>query len=493
MTRRDPRHGKSPIRGTLGGWFLRWVPVVLVFAILASAVASYRFDLGPRWFGLERASPSADPVQVAPPPGLDLPDVVAPTALALPLEGDGTSPLSRGRVQRALAGALGDADLGPEVFAAVAGLDGPALFSRGDGGAVPASTLKLLTGVAALETLGPEHVFTTQVVSDPAGSGGAARIVLVGGGDPYLAAGRGDPDAYPARADVVTLARATAAALAEQQVRRVRVGYDDSLFSGPAINSAWPADYVPDGVVTPISALWVDEGRGLERDPAVDPAKAAAEAFATALSRRGIAVTGPPQPGQADPDAPSLASVDSAPLAEIVERVLTVSDNEGAEVLLRHVGLAVRGAGSFRAGVRSVLEVLGDLGVTTAGARILDGSGLSRENRLDPHTLVEVLQVAASDEHPELRSVLTGLPVAGFTGSLELRFADVPQQSRGRVRAKTGTLSGVSALAGVATDLDGRPLVFVLMADRVALSDTLDARDALDDLAASLGACHCGV
>ena len=103
-----------------------------------------------------------------------------------------------------------------------------------------------------------------------------------------------------------------------------------------------------------------------------------------------------------------------------------------------------------------------------------------------------MLRLAASDRHPELRPVLTGLPVAGFTGSLASRFDDGRPRGRGRVRAKTGTLTGVSALAGVATDLDGDPMVFVLMADRIELLDTLDARDALDALAAALGACHCG-
>src|SRR5690349_24820810 len=88
--------------------------------------------------------------------------------------------------------------------------------------------------------------------------------------------------------------------------------------------------------------------------------------------------------------------------------------------------------------------------------------------------------------------VVTGLPVSGFTGSLEDRFADAAPQGRGRVRAKTGTLTGVSALAGVATDVTGDPMVFVLMADRVAVPDTLAARDALDRLAADLGACRCG-
>ena len=102
-----------------------------------------------------------------------------------------------------------------------------------------------------------------------------------------------------------------------------------------------------------------------------------------------------------------------------------------------------------------------------------------------------MLQVAASTAHPELRAVVTGLPVAGFTGSLADRFDGASPQSRGRVRAKTGTLTGVSALAGIATDADGDPLVFALVADRVKLLKTLDARDALDDAAAALGACRC--
>ena len=136
---------------------------------------------------------------------------------------------------------------------------------------------------------------------------------------------------------------------------------------------------------------------------------------------------------------------------------------------------------------------MAELGVPLQGAVLYDGSGLSRDNRLDPATLVAVLRLAASDDHPELRPVLTGLPVAGFTGSLEYRFADAAPPARGRVRAKTGTLTGVSALAGVATDLDGTSVAFVLVADRVALVKTLAARDALDAAAAAIAGCHCSV
>jgi D-alanyl-D-alanine carboxypeptidase/D-alanyl-D-alanine-endopeptidase (penicillin-binding protein 4) len=283
-----------------------------------------------------------------------------------------------------------------------------------------------------------------------------------------------------------------AAALEEQGRTRVRVGYDDTLFSGPAVNPHWPGDYVPDGVVSPVTALWVDEGRpetGYGR--VADPSLTAATVFAGALSRAGIEVIGVPEPATAGRAARELASVSSAPLEQIVERVLEVSDNEAAEVLFRQVGLAAGDRGSSAAARAAVRQVLGEHRIDLRGSVLYDGSGLSRENRIDPRVLVDVLQAAASGAAPDLRPVLTGLPVAGFTGSLALRFKDGDPRGRGRVRAKTGTLTGVSGLAGLANDLDGEVLVFVLLADKVALADTLDARDALDAAAAALGACHC--
>jgi D-alanyl-D-alanine carboxypeptidase/D-alanyl-D-alanine-endopeptidase (penicillin-binding protein 4) len=457
---------------------MRWFPVVLVLALLAGAAASYRFDLGPRWFGT--GADPADPAAVPPPPGLELPEPSPPSQVAEATSGGDLRPPA---VRRALAPFVADEDLGRRVLVSVAGLDGGADLGVGSGTAIPASTTKLLTTTAALEVLGPDHVFETTVVRDRPG-----RVVLVGGGDPLL--GRApEPDAWPERADVTSLARVVAGSLPGR--RPVRVGYDDSLFSGPEVNPHWPADYVPGGVVSPITALWVDQGReedGFGR--VADPSAAAAQAFADALARFGVRVKGQPAPVRAD-GGEELASATSAPLSQIAERVLDLSDNEGAEVLARHVGLAVSGTGSSAAGTRDVLVTLRDLGVDTAGAQVHDGSGLSRENRLGSATLVDVLQLAASADQDDLRATLTGLPVAGFTGSLAFRFEDAPVLGRSRVRAKTGTLSGVSGLAGVVTDATGTPLAFALLADRVALPDTLDAREALDDLAAALASCRC--
>jgi D-alanyl-D-alanine carboxypeptidase/D-alanyl-D-alanine-endopeptidase (penicillin-binding protein 4) len=452
--------------------------VVLVLGLLASAGVAYRLDDG------DHPDPSDDPAAVAPPAGLVLPALSAPAPVAEPAQGGLLDPA---KVRRAVAPLLRDDDLGPDVLATISGLDGTLLYSSGMGTATPASTLKLLTATAALETLGPDHTFATTVVADRPG-----RIVLVGGGDPLLASKPGGHAAYPHPGDIVTLAKATAQALQSSGRTRVRLGYDTSLFSGPDVNPHWPSTYVPEGVVSPISPLWIDEGRpatGAGRVP--DPALAAATAFAAALDQAGVEVVGAPERHRAAPDAAELARVTSPPLSQIVEHTLEFSDNEAAEVLLRQVGLATGDEGSFAAGVTGVRDILETLGVPMDGARLYDGSGLSRDDLVDPDTLSSVLRTAAAAGHPELRAVISGLPVAGFNGSLADRFEDAAQ-GRGIVRAKTGTLSGVSGLAGTVTDRDGRPIVFALLADRIDLVDTLGARDALDAVATALAACHCG-
>jgi D-alanyl-D-alanine carboxypeptidase/D-alanyl-D-alanine-endopeptidase (penicillin-binding protein 4) len=111
---------------------------------------------------------------------------------------------------------------------------------------------------------------------------------------------------------------------------------------------------------------------------------------------------------------------------------------------------------------------------------------------MDPRTLIDVLRLATSPDLPELRAVLTGLPVAGFSGSLADRFDGPWPEARGRVRAKTGTLTGVHSLAGIAIGPDGAPMLFALMTDRVRLPDNSAAELAIDNAAAALGACRCG-
>jgi D-alanyl-D-alanine carboxypeptidase/D-alanyl-D-alanine-endopeptidase (penicillin-binding protein 4) len=485
---REERHAggadPAPRRGRVRA-ILSWVPEAVVVLLVAAAAANLAFDLDHRWFGLDHASVRKQPAEVRPPEGLDL----ASGTVAPPVAG--SSPgggLSAAAVRRAVAPYVGDASLGRHVDVAVSELGADRVVYRSGSGAVtPASTTKLLTATAALEKLGPMARFRTTVRR--AGGG----IVLVGGGDPFLATSRAAARGlYPARATLDDLAARTAAALVKQGLTRVRLSYDDSLFTGPKVSPDWPATYLPEDVVPPITALWADEGKGPDGRYVADPSRAAAEAFAAALTAHGVAVRGQVAPATSAATDPEVAAVQSAPLGEIVERTLAVSDNNAAEVLGHQVGLAVGGDGSFAGGATAVLQVLRELGVDTTGSTVYDGSGLSRRDRLTPETLLGVLRVAASDEHPDLRQVVTGLPVAGFTGSLQWRFDDAPAAARGRVRAKTGTLTGVHGLAGIATDVDGNRMAFVAIADKVAVPQTLAARHDLDLIAGALGACHCG-
>jgi D-alanyl-D-alanine carboxypeptidase/D-alanyl-D-alanine-endopeptidase (penicillin-binding protein 4) len=421
------------------------------------------------------------PAAVPPPPELDLPALPDPRPVAAARQERAVSPQA---VRRALGRLAEDRRLGRRVSVAVSGLDGRPVLAEGPDVVTPASLLKVVTGTAALELIDPETRFATQVVRR------GSRLTLVGGGDPLLT-DVPDPDAVPQRADLATLARATARALPDR-AGRVTLQYDDSLFAGPAVSPDWENDYIPDSVVSPITALWVDEGRDPSGTGArvVNPSRAAAVRFAELLGDEGVAVVGSPRPGRA-PDGRPLASVAGTPVVEVVQHLVETSDNEAAEVMLRHVGLAAGGNGSFAAGADAVRSMLRDMGVGAAGSRVLDGSGLSRDNRLSVAGLLEVLAATVDADQPLLSGVATGLPVAGFTGSLIFRFDVDAGPGLGWVRAKTGTLTGVHGLAGTVTGRDGTPMLFVAVADKVRVPQTLFARARLDQIAAALAACRC--
>lgn len=403
-----------------------------------------------------------------------------------------------------LAGALGPLTLAPglgrHVGIAVADPASPALLfdDHAADAFAPASTNKVVTAVAALGALGPDDQFTTRVVRGaPAGAnpGSPAAIVLVGGGDPTLSTQGTAPDPGYRPASLDDLAARTAAALQAQGVNSVTLGYDASVFAGPGLHPTWSPGYT-DGNVAPVSGLAVDEGRVKAADdlsPRVtDPAGAAATAFAARLAAHGVQVVGKPAVAAAGSGG-ELARVASPRLADLVEHMLTVSDNDLAEALLRHVAQADGKPATFDGGVAAVRDELGRLGVDLTGLNVLDGSGLSREDRVTPAFLVRVLSTAASDHHPDLRAALTGLPVAGFTGTLaeDGRYTTPPSLAgAGLVRAKTGSLTGVVTLAGLVRDSSGQLLVFALMADEAP--DATTARAAVDRLATTLAGCGCG-
>jgi D-alanyl-D-alanine carboxypeptidase/D-alanyl-D-alanine-endopeptidase (penicillin-binding protein 4) len=349
---------------------------------------------------------------------------------------------------------------------------------------IPASTMKLLTSAAALSILGPEHTFTTKVVSPKSG-----RIILVGGGDPYLAK-KTTAATYPQRASIADLARATAASLKKRKVKRVSLGYDATLFTGPAYNPIWPSFYSDQASKT--SALWVDEGRvnGGSPGPRVaDPARDAADAFAAALAKRGVKVT-KTSAAKARKSAARIASVSSMPVERIVERLLMVSDNDAAEVMFRQAAIGAGKSGSIANGKTVVRAELRKLGIWDRTARINDGSGLARQTKVPADTMVKLLRLAASDKHPELRGVITGLPVAGVEGSLRVRFFDEASLAgRGLVRAKTGTLNKVHTLAGYVRTRDGSLMVFAFLINNPA--NDYAATIWLDRVTAAISTCGC--
>ncbi|MGW0766359.1 D-alanyl-D-alanine carboxypeptidase/D-alanyl-D-alanine endopeptidase [Streptomyces sp. NPDC002676] len=341
----------------------------------------------------------------------------------------------------------------------------------------PASTTKIATAVAALSALGPDHRFTTRAVLEP----DTRELVLVGGGDPTLTA-RPKAGSW---ASLRTLADQTAKALQGRGIRKITLSYDTTLYSGPALHRMGV-----DPNIALVSALTADEGRtdGSTEGPAVrvaDPAADAARKFAGFLKDDGITTTSP-GPSKATTRAQSLAAVSSPPLSAVVERMLTYSDNDIAEALARQTALASGEPASFAGGAKAIGARLRGLGLPVSGASFHDGSGLDRDDRLTAGLLTALLVKAGDPARPGLRPVLTGLPVAGFTGTLTDRFTG---GAAGVVHAKTGTLTGVNTLAGTVVDQDGRLLAFAFLA--YGTTNRLEAQTALDRTATALAGCGC--
>jgi len=348
---------------------------------------------------------------------------------------------------------------------------------------IPASVTKLTTAAAALEVLGGETRLATIAARD------ADTLYLIGGGDPTLVrSGGGNPDAG-GRPALRALARDTAKAwVAGQSVDLV---YDASLFRGPKLGPGWPASFPAAGVAAPVSALVVDGARVRPgaNSRVADPARQAATVFADLLRAQGLTVSSVTK-GRAPADVDELARVESAPIDDIVRDMLTDSENDYAEALAHLVGGAVLGKPTFAGGATATEQTLTALGIDTAGLELVDGSGLSRRNLIPARLLADLLADVVRGTDPDLAPIAPGLPVAGLTGTLADRYATAATKAgRGFVHAKTGTLTGVSALAGTVQDRDGRILVFAMIADKVA--SLAKARETMDVIASRLATCGC--
>ncbi|MDR1710923.1 MAG: D-alanyl-D-alanine carboxypeptidase/D-alanyl-D-alanine-endopeptidase [Propionibacteriaceae bacterium] len=404
----------------------------------------------------------------------------------------GVQPLTQAEEEPAPAAILPDSDILsaklakistkylPKTSVAVLTTDGETVVNRNEQALIPASTLKIFTALAAIDVLGEDTRFTTSVVQES-----KSKIILVGGGDPQLRRTKSTTKAKAAW--LSTLASRTATALKKAGIKKVALGYDASLFSGPGWSPSWGKEWHPD--TPPVSAL-IDNGGMISSSKASDyPAKRAANHFAALLKKKGIKVTS--VKSAAAGDAPVIAKVDSARLYELVKYMLRYSHNLTAEALVRHLGIAYYGAGhgSFTDGTAALQEWMVAHGLWKDGMVLDSGSGMSNKNRIYPEILAKAVNLALADT--QYTAVRDGLPVAGVSGTLKKRFNDSSEKiGRKNVHAKTGTLRSAVTLAGWLTTKDGTVLTFAAMANDVNKHYTAGG-NWVDRTAATIVGCGC--
>lgn len=477
--------------------------LVLVAALVITLVVQ-------PWAGHEGQFASPTPTPLPP-----------PAAVLLGAADAAPAPTPAG-VRDALAALVGSSELGSRVGVSVVDpLTGEEFYgSAARTPIIPASTIKLVTAATVLAARGPAYQLETRVVAGER----PGEVVLIGGGDPTLAVD--EHGFYPGAARLDDLAGQVLEALDGAPVQRVIV--DSGLFDGP-VHGPWEADIVTGGFVGPITALMTDGGR-IDPDPAQEqraslrfrePDLAAGEALAAlfglepAAVSRGSAPRPPAETPPPDPvasAAPSrelrpgeqLGAVSSPPILRLVELMLTTSDNVLAEALARQVALARGEPASYEGAATAMAKVLVELGIPVGGEVVFaDGSGLSRQNRLTAGLLTDLLSATVTGPaQPVLAGLAGGLPVAGWSGTLADRYRTAegagdggagqrpPAPGAGMVRAKTGSLNRVNALAGLVITADGRLLAFALLTDDVPVAPER-ARQVLDAIAGALAGCGC--
>lgn len=358
----------------------------------------------------------------------------------------------------------------------LASVDGRVLASQSaDVALAPASNMKLLVAATALDVLGAEHRFETRLVGKRFGATIVGDLWLVGGGDPLLST-----RAYPPTQRFTTISPTYLDALADELaaggVRIVSgsVVGDESRYDDERFVPSW-GDGIRAIEAGPLSALLVDDGilLGEPLKPA-NPAVAAATAFTRLLEARGIRVFGAPQSGPAPPDGEVLARLVSAPLAASLVDLLTNSDNNAAELLLKEIGLARLGLPTRVSGLQVVADSMAARGVPMEGVVLVDGSGLSADNRVTCATL-HALLTGFGPTSPIGQS----LALAGTTGTLQDVLTSGPAD--GTVRAKTGTLHNVKSLSGF-FPTGGEQIAFALILTNPGISNRSAYRPLWDEM-----------
>lgn len=409
---------------------------------------------------------------------------------------------------------------------------------------VPASSLKLLTTAAAMDVLGPDYRFSTQLLSDGVQRGErlTANLYVRGLGDPTIQF-----------ADY----QALAAHLAQQGIRQVQgdLVFDDTWFDAERLGVDWAQDDESTYYGAQISALTVSPNTDFDAgtlivtarapvipgqpvsvavSPATDyvqvhnravsgpgnsygitrqhgtnvlqlrgalapgkqsrqwlsvwePTQLVANLFEQALAQQGITVLGRRVVGEATPAAATLlAQHQSAPLHALITPLLKLSNNSMSEALLKAMGRKTANAGTAAAGAAAVAQFIRRQGLDPATLSQVDGSGLSRRNLVSAQHLTDVLLVTA--RQPWFDAWYDALPIAGnpermVGGSLRYRLQGTPAANN--LHAKTGSMGGVSSLTGYITDAQGRRLVFSMLSNNY-LGDTLPIHTLENRLAVAL-------
>lgn len=342
---------------------------------------------------------------------------------------------------------------------------------------IPGSLVKVLTAVVARDVLGPDYRFTTEVKGTLV-DGAVADLFVVGGGDPLLV--RSD---YPATEKYPTLYPTTLESLVDlvvasgvRQVLGAVVGVE-SRYDQERFVSVWPDSF--NGVEAgPLGALMSSDAMvGTTGMRANEPANGAAIDMSSLLASRGVSVTGSTRVGSLPEGLETLASVQSAPMSDIVTELLVNSDNNTGELLLKELGFTQKGEGSTAAGLTVIQEYLKEK-FPDHTALLSDGSGLSAQNGISCSLMMELLA-----DHEEW--LLPSMAIAGETGTLRDMFKTTPVA--GSMRAKTGTLTNVKGLAGYVPIEGDDSVQFVLVMNAPSVDQQSVFMPHWNDLAELIG------
>ncbi|MGB6059959.1 MAG: D-alanyl-D-alanine carboxypeptidase [Microthrixaceae bacterium] len=325
---------------------------------------------------------------------------------------------------------------------------------------VPASNMKILTAAIAVDVLGGSTRLKTTFATDGAPTDGATvkgNLYMIGGGDPLLTT-----DSYAASNNHGTPPATDLESVADQIVdtgiRHITgsVVGDESRYDAVRGADSWPERFFGQGQVGRLGALMVDDSWTPGRGPADNPALHAATVMNDLLTERGVTIGGAPKTGTAPPKATTLVEIPSLTIAELAREALAFSDNTTTELLVKELGFSKGDGGSTAAGLKVMQDWVTSSGLPAEGVTFNDGSGLSDADRLSCQFL-SALIVAQGPTGV----IAEGLAVPGQPGTLQDRFLAEPLRSR--IRAKTGSLRGVTSLSGWLKTDAGKNLSFSIL------------------------------